>query len=227
MNNQPNFHGHPDQRFGHVSFAQHGDDFMILNLFELIGIERPSYLDIGAHHPFVISNTALLYSRGSRGVNVEANLNLIKAFKTHRPEDKNICIGVAAESGVYEFNMYSETSGRNTFSKDEVKSLDGVLKVKQSTKLLCVTIGDILRDHCAGKWPDFLSMDIEGFDYDVLKSADFSKDAPKVVCVEVRKHDVEKFRYMMADKGYFLYCRMGENLFFVRNDYHDTVWCIK
>ena len=76
-----------DQLYGSRTYAQHGDDLAILNIFDMIGITRPSYLDIGAHDPFKISNTALLYLRGSRGINVEANPRLIEAFRVQRPDD--------------------------------------------------------------------------------------------------------------------------------------------
>ncbi len=67
---------HPDQRFGGVTHAQHGDDIIIRAVFDNLGIDNPSYLDIGAHHPTNISNTKLFYDAGSRGINVEANPNL-------------------------------------------------------------------------------------------------------------------------------------------------------
>jgi FkbM family methyltransferase len=210
-----NYAGHPDQAFGHISFAQHGDDFMTLNLFRLLGIEKPSYLDLGAHHPFDISNTALLYARGSRGVNVEANPILFPAFLVHRPMDMNLNVGVGPKSGTKPFYMYDDKSGRNTFSAAEVKSLEGLMTVKTRVDLPIVTLDEIIQFHCGGLYPDFLSCDIEGLDYVVLAGADMSKSAPKVLCVETRRHEEMSMRIMLASKDFKFYCRMGENLFFV------------
>lgn len=217
--------GHPDQKWGHTSFAQHGDDFMILNLFGLIGIEKPSYLDIGAHHPTNISNTALLYQRGSRGVNVEANPLLIEEFKILRPEDKNICNAVGPERGFRTFTMFSPTSGRNTFDQNEVDEMvwagfpiQGVMEVEM------VTINDIVAEHCDNKWPSLLLTDIEGLDFDVLHSADFKNTAPKIIVTETRRHNGEAMHALMNQKGYRLYCRMWENLFFVREDLEHLVY---
>ena len=56
----------PDQRFGPQTYAQGGEDLVLLNIFARLGIARPTWLDIGAHHPWRISNTALLYARGWR-----------------------------------------------------------------------------------------------------------------------------------------------------------------
>jgi FkbM family methyltransferase len=208
---------HPDQHWGCVTFAQHGDDLMIVNLFKLLGVELPSYLDLGAHHPFNISNTALLYERGSRGVNIEANPNLIPPFKLYRPEDKTVNIGVAVLRGGVPFYMYSETSGLNSFSKDHVEKFKH-LEVRKTEVLDCITVNEIVAKYCNGVWPDLLTLDLEGLDLEILKSADFSKSKPRVICVEVRRGESAAFKSLLAERGYFCYCRMGENLFFVRED---------
>lgn len=210
------YQGHPDQRWGHISYAQHGDDFMLLNLFEQLGIEKPSFLDIGAHHPVTISNTYLLYLRGSRGVNVEANPNLIAAFKEQRPEDVTVNVGVGPEAGTFPFYMYSDSSGRNTFSKLETESLKGKMTVRQEITVPVVTLQTIVDTHCHGKWPDLLTIDIEGFDYGVLYLTEFPADnRPKIICVETRKDDTKAMSDMLHRKGYWPLIRMGENLFFV------------
>ncbi len=217
--------GFPDQHFGCISYAQHGDDFMVLNLFKLIGIERPSYLDLGAHHPQNISNTKLLYDRGSRGVNVEANPNLIATFRAERPGDTNLNLGVGPVAGEATFFMYSDSSGRNTFSAEEVKSLEGVLEVKKEIRLGIVTLDSIVDRYCKGAYPAFLSCDIEGLDFGVLSGASFDVNrGPVVICVETRRHETSRMRSMLDRKGFFLYCRMGENLFFVNKKFHDSVY---
>lgn len=218
------------QLFGSVTYAQHGDDLMLLNLFHLLKIKSPTYLDLGAHHPYRLSNTALLYERGSRGVNVEANPYLIEDFKKYRPEDKNLNVGVGLEVGNSTFFMYDKKSGRNTFSFDEVKTLDNIMTVKESAQLPMLTLMDIVDGTCGGAWPDLLLCDIEGLDFDVLNSADFKNHSPpyfqgpKIVCVETRLHDTNRMRLMMELKLYALHCRMGENLFFIRTDLKDLVY---
>lgn len=213
------YSGHPDQRWGPTTYAQHGDDLMALNLFTLIGGEYAKrYLDLGAHHPFIISNTQLLYERGWRGVNVEANPELIAAFNKLRPEDTNVQVGVGPETREAEFFKYSSTSGRNTFSREEVASLDGVMSVRETETLKILAVNQIVDSFCGGVWPAFLSCDIEGLDHAVLESADFSKSAPMVICVETRRYETTQRKQLLDQKGFSLYCRMGENLFFVRKD---------
>src|SRR5271155_3672925 len=209
------FAGHPDQYFGYVSYAQHGDDMMILNMFRLCGFDRlltgsikPTWLDLGAHHPQIISNTCKLYEMGARGVNVEANPSLIDAFKIERPEDVNVCSGVGVINGAATFYMYSDSSGRNTFSKDEVHSLHGAMRVMREVRLPVNKLAHIIDRHCGGKFPPLLLSDIEGLDYDVLSSADFDKyGRPLFIVVETRRDESLRMREMLNAKGFFCYCR--------------------
>ncbi len=220
-----NRHAHPDQRFGCFTLAQHGDDLMLLNLFELMGIEHPTYLDIGAHHPFIISNTALLYERGSRGVNVEANPNLLAEFFKHRPGDVNLNVGVGLQNGVFPFFMYSPTCGLNTFSKDETATHANRYPIVQVLDLPMITLDDLVRKYCGGHYPDLLTIDIEGLDYAVLNSADFSRSCPKVVVAEVRRGESALIKELMTKHhSYILYCRTGENLFFVHESFKHLVY---
>lgn len=219
--------GHPDQHFGPTTYAQHGDDLMVLNLFGLLGISRPSYLDLGAHHPTIISNTRLLYERGSRGVNVEANPELIQAFERERPEDRNLCLGVGPAAGTGTLHMYSNTSGRNTLSVFEVEAVKDIMPPLQRQMSVPVrTVNEIVAEFCFnGRFPSFLSCDIEGLDLAVLESADFDElGMPMVICVETRRRETANMVYLLGDKGFALYCRMGENLFFVQKKLAPRVY---
>lgn len=212
-----------DQWFGDKTYSQHGEDLFILNAFHLMGIDKPSYLDLGAHHPTEISNTALLYQRGSRGVNVEANPRLIASFDYHRPEDRNVNCAVGATEGRANFYMYDELSGRNTLCEEEHKIVSEKYPSLQITKTIEVpvfTANQIVYKFCDGVFPDLLSVDIEGLDFDVLNSCNFSESKPKIICVEVRQDTKRDFHGLMSKEGYFCVCRFIENLIFVHKDYY-------
>lgn len=212
------YQGSPSQRYGHISYAQHGDDFFLANLFEIIGVERPSYLDIGAHHPFEISNTALLYKRGSRGVNVEANPNLIQAFKDHRPEDITVNVGVGPIPGVLPFFMHGPTAGRNTFDPDERDQwLSEGQALTETKQIKIVSINSIVEDYCNRKWPDLLTMDAEGLDIPILEDAQLYYNQPKVICVEVREKNIRQVKDLLSRRGYSCLIRLCQNLIFVQS----------
>lgn len=71
----------PDEaKFAKPSFSQCGEDLILRHLFDQLGIARPTYLDVGAHHPQMLSNTALFSATGSTGINVEPDPELFAAF---------------------------------------------------------------------------------------------------------------------------------------------------
>lgn len=212
---------HQDQKYGSRTYSQHGEDLMLLNIFTLMGLDKPTYLDVGAHHPEELSNTKLLYDYGSRGVNVDANVLLIEEFKVQRPEDKNICIGIAPNSGILTFYMYDSNSGRNTFCPKEVEKMKGAMTVREAIQMPVVTLNQLVNQHCSGVFPHLLSMDIEGLDFEVLSMTDFSKSKPIVIIVETRRSLPENssMRQLLKSRGYCSCCRMGENLIFIQDEY--------
>lgn len=217
----------PDQRFGGVTYAQHGDDIVIRCVFDSLGIDNPSYLDIGAHHPTNISNTKLFYDAGSRGINVEANPHLFQQFMVERPADVNLNFGVGKESGFMNFYMVDEYSGRNSFDYETVATFVAdypQFSITQVKELPVMTVAQILQNRAI---PDFLSIDVEGLDYDILKSIDFERFPFKLICVEVGGSD--KINYadavssLLEDRGYFSLIRCGANLIFVAKQYEFLV----
>ena len=106
-----------DKKYKKTSFSQCGEDLIIKFIFDNIGIHEPSYIDIGAHHPYFISNTALFYKNGCRGINIEPDPILFKGFLKYRNEDKNLNIGVSSTNNEMDFYIIS-TPTLNTFSKD-------------------------------------------------------------------------------------------------------------
>ncbi len=73
-----------------VHFHRWGRIYFSKNILLLNKIDKGFYVDVGACHPFMYSNTALLYESGWRGINIEPNPNLMKNFHNHRPLDVNV-----------------------------------------------------------------------------------------------------------------------------------------
>lgn len=217
------YEGHSYQRFGHISFSQHGEDMLIVSLLDQMGIEKPSYLDLGAHHPTCISNTALLHSRGSRGVNVEANPHLIEAFNKERPGDINICCGVGPNPGIATLYMVDHASPINTLRKEtaeENAARPGYNNpIREELRVQTVTLEHIIRNYCDGIFPDFLNCDIEDFDYPVLRSyfedGAYPCGKPYVICVETRRDEEYQMCELLDAVGYWRLVRMHSNLIFV------------
>jgi len=220
---------HPDQWFGCFSYSQHGEDLVILNVFYALGITRPTYLDIGAHHPINISNTALLYSRGSRGINVEANPNLIRTFHTLRPDDVTLNVGVSDTCGTMTFYMIDKFSGRNTFDKhaaDMFVRENPQFSITETMEIPVTTLNTIVDRYAAGVFPAFLNIDVEGWDDRILRSADFRSSSPCVICVEALsagEDKIDAIADVLEPADYSPYCKMGANMIFVRRAFKKAL----
>jgi FkbM family methyltransferase len=210
-----------------ISFSQCGEDLLVQYIFMLKGIEKPSYIDIGANDPYQLSNTAIFYEKGSRGLNIDANPLLIDRFKIHRPEDQNLNIGVGAEEEELDFFIINDHT-LSSFSRGEVDKIlaTGKYFVDKVVKIKLISINRILDKYCDGKFPDFLSLDVEGIDFEIVKSIDFDRHWPKVICVEAaeysargdgaRKNDLINF---IVSKGYTEYANTNLNAILVKNEF--------
>lgn len=212
----------PDQWYGRHTYSQHGEDLVFLSILRRLGIERPSWVDVGAHHPWLISNTALLYAQGGRGVNVEANPHLIEAFRRERPEDVNLNLGASDREGMLTFHMIDRASGRNSFDPAEVEAFVGAQRdfaVTERIDIPVTTLARIVEEHCGGAFPDLLSVDAEGHDLAVLRGIDWMRPGPKLVCVEANTPaaEAEVLGYLEA-QGYRRVFAAGPNWLLLRAD---------
>jgi FkbM family methyltransferase len=172
------------------TYSQYSEDLIISDVFQKIGIDKPSFLDIGAHHPKHLSNTALLYELGSTGINVEANPVLIEDFKRDRERDINLSVGVGVNEGILKFNLIKDSPALSTFDDAQVRRLINMGKsIEKVMDIDVVHVSTIISSYCDDIFPDFLSLDVEGSDFEILNSIDFYKTKPKVICVEINSHD--------------------------------------
>jgi FkbM family methyltransferase len=209
-----------------VSYSQCGEDLIVQYVFRLRGIEKPSYIDIGANHPYFISNTALFYNKGCRGINIEANPQLLELFKQYRPLDINLNVGIADHEDELDFYMMKDDT-LSTFSRTEYENLIAAGKEPAAVKKVkLTTIETVLSQHYNNNCPDFLSLDVEGMDYDILQSIDFTKYAPRIICVEAaeyspigagaRRNELIDF---LVSKNYYEYASTNLNAIMVRKDF--------
>ena len=180
---------------GRVSFAEHGEDLVIEGIFEALDIRTQSYVDIGAWDPIISNNTYLFYCKGSRGVLIEPNPAFFAKLKSVRPNDTvlNIGIGVTDQKEA-DYYILPGAGELNTFSKEQADAWTktvGHQVIQKVTKMPLVNINEVLRGNM-GRGPDLLSVDTEGFDERILKSLDFERFRPKVICAETLEPDTKK-----------------------------------
>jgi FkbM family methyltransferase len=175
-----------------LSYSQDGEDMILRRLFE--GQKFGFYVDIGAHHPFRFSNTCYFYRLGWRGINVDPNPDGIKAFRKARPLDTNLCIGVSDTVGSLCYHVFNEPA-LNTFDaalaaeRTDLADYRLLEKREVPVRRLDELLSEQLRH---GQVIDFLSIDVEGLDLQVLKSNDWNRFRPAVLLVEARAADVNQ-----------------------------------
>jgi len=213
------------KKFNKISYSQSGEDLIVRFIFDAINIKNPSYVDIGAHHPYHFSNTALFYNSGSRGINIEPQPELFTDFTKIRKEDINLNLGISDTSGELDFYVMSIPT-LNTFSSSEVERyVQEGYSVKYIKKIRVDTINAVIERYCQGIFPDFLSLDAEGLDLKILKSIDYQRSSPTVICVEtisfsktgkgVKDIDIINF---LEKQGYMIYGDTYINTIFVKKD---------
>ena len=168
------------------SYAQEGEDMILRKLFA--GRETGFYIDVGAHHPTRFSNTHYFYRRGWSGINVDATPGSMASFQKRRPRDINLEIAIANSKKELTFFIFDEPA-LNSFDESLSRARDNeqprVVRIIKEQKIMTRTLNEVLSQHMpSGQHIDFLSVDVEGLDYDVLLSNDWSKFRPECVLVE-------------------------------------------
>ena len=177
------------------TYSQYGEDACLRGFMDRRCRDREYHgfwVDIGAHHPTRFSNTRMFSEMGWRGINVDAMSDAIELFRRRRPKDINMNVGVGAVPGELDYYQFPDHA-YNTFVKARVDELarewghnlvDG--RDYHVCKVPVVTLKKLLDEHLpSGQNIDFLSVDAEGMDLEILKSNDWEKYRPDYVLAEV------------------------------------------
>jgi FkbM family methyltransferase len=152
-----------------LSWSQGGEDLALL--FSL-GADAGHYIDIGSHHPSRFSVTRHLYQRGWTGVNIDANPALIPEFNRKRKKDTNIWSAVGFESN-YQLSIFEESAISTVSDIWNKKFTQEGQKIVRVTEVPGITLREIIDTYFSDKKVTLLSIDIEGADFEALKSIDF------------------------------------------------------
>src|SRR5688572_21781247 len=208
------------QNYAYSSFAQVGED-MILDKYFNDKKEPGYYVDIGANHPYIYSNTYKFYLKGWKGINVDANPGTKKLFDAIRPRDINIEAGISLTPGELDFYTFEN----NVFNTLDRQTAEGHCKefsinIREIIKIKTTTLKEILDIHLPPSQKiDFMSIDVEGLDMEVLRSNDWEKYRPEVLVVECVYEDYADIQKMEAAAylnqfGYSFFAKTFSTFFF-------------
>ena len=177
-----------------ISFSQNFEDLIIKRIFPKK--ESFFYVDVGANSPFINSNTNMFYLNGSCGINIDAQESIVEELNTYRKRDKNILSLIHSTKKIIDFN-YHEISSRSSSNREFIKlSKKGLNKSRGKTKIVkkeTNTLNNILDKNKCPKVFNFLNIDVEGSEYDVLLGLNLKKYKPRLIVVETSPpYDLKK-----------------------------------
>ncbi len=204
------------------SYSQEGEDLILRRIFH--SRATGFYVDVGAHHPRRFSNTFHFYENGWSGINIDPNAPAMQLFASARPRDTNISMGVSAAPGKLRYFVFDEAA-LNTFEAElaEKRERTTNYRIVRTIDVAVDRLDAILERHVPrGQSLDFMSVDTEGHDFNVLQSNDWSRFRPRYLLVEclesslasVANTPLDRF---MRDHGYELYAKTLNTVF-----YRDT-----
>lgn len=198
-----------------VYFGQYGEDAITERLLRKHTSAPIKYLEIGIPDPINGSNTYHFYLNGYRGVCVEANPDVIEAVKNKRPDDEVLgcgCGAVKDEGSNLEFYVIEGRHSANTFSKDSLNTLVGKgFKCEKKIEVPMISLNTIMAQYFSGG-ADFISIDVEGYEYIILNDLDFTKYPVSVFCIE--KGD-ERVKDLLFKNGYIQAAETPANWIFM------------
>jgi FkbM family methyltransferase len=170
------------------SYGQAGADRTLAHI--LHSVDRGFYVDVGCFHPMRFSNTFRFYKQGWHGLNIDANPTLIDECRDRRPEDTSICAAISNREDTREFYV-SENPEVSTMSEEHLEQHgDGGLRATRTVQTK--TLDSVLSKH---RIPDdfhLLDIDVEGNNYEALRSVNLSDYRPWVICIEMIDFEMEK-----------------------------------
>ena len=201
-------------------YGQDGEDLILNRLLE--GQAQGFYVDVGAHHPIRFSNTYLFYKRGWSGINIDAMPGSMEPFNRVRPRDTNIECGVAAQAGRLTYHRFNEPA-LNTFNPAEAQRKNAApYRLIDTVEVEVERLDALLEQHLApGQQIDFLSVDVEGKDEEVLRSNDWQRFRPRFVLAETLRTDMVHLLecpvvQLLAEVGYKPVSKAYNTAFFER-----------
>ena len=170
--------------FPRKSYSMFGEDLVISKIFK--NKKKGIYVDVGCYHPIEGSNTYLLFKKGWNGINIDLNKTSIDLFDKARSGDLNLNLAISNKSKKIKYYFRKKINMLNTINQNFAKNY--FLKGFKTSYIQSQTLNFILKKFKYSQKIDFLNLDIEGNEINALKSLNFNKYSPKLICVEIHNY---------------------------------------
>lgn len=195
-------------------FSDHQEDWILRMLFPY---KDGTYIEIGVWDATALSNTYIFYEMGWKGLLVEPIPQWARMVKGKRPKDIMVTKAISNASG--KITMYIN-SARSSLSEDWA----GLFGSYKPIQVEAIRMDELMPKYPEFMTPDFVSLDVEGHEEQVLESIDWNTFKPTVYCIEAVNYDPElvrihkKWEHYFLDNGYKLVCHNLHNRFYGRID---------
>ena len=203
--------------------SQDGEELFLIERF--ISEKKKNagfYVDVGAYHPIRFSNTLWAYKEGWKGINIEPNYESYKLFEQMRSNDININVGISDKESELEYYQFYE-GGINTFDEERAEYLIRLgYEIKGINKVLVVTLQSIL-DKYDVTHIDFLDIDVEEHEKEVINGIDFNKVDIDYILVEQLSMDLEtvvssEIAHILKKYGFCAICKFDRTVIYEKRN---------
>jgi FkbM family methyltransferase len=202
-----------------VSYAENAEDVLLRRAFPG---ERGYYVDIGAYHPTENSVTKHFYDKGWSGINIEPQRHFCQLLAAERPRDVNLELAVGTQTGPVQLITYPGLEALGTMSQEVVREHQRLDLTSVTVQVEVVQLESVLEQYVEQPI-DFLKIDVEGKEADVLESFDLTRWRPRVFVIEATfpgtaRPTYAAWEHHLCTAGYVRTLFDGLNCFYAQAD---------
>ena len=208
-----------------MTFLSHSQNFEDVYINRIFNKQNSGfYIDVGAHHPEHDSVTKSFYDKGWSGINLEPILESFQYFIDQRQRDINLNIAIGDKQEFLDITYFYNT-GLSTLNNDIANMHIAESKLKhEKRKVKVTTLNDVLIEYNIDKI-DFIKIDVEGLELEVLIGLDLQKYRPTLIMLEdtiptktIKLQSSKDIHKYLKKNNYIHVFFDGLNSYFIKNE---------